>query len=73
MSGMTFQELASAGVTAVSHVRSVDPAMFREARRWGIKALTYISLYKMFPLARKPQTSTIAVQGAMPSSMQPAR
>ena len=50
-SGMTLQELANAGVTVVSHVRSVDPKMFREAHGYGLKVLTYISLYKMFPVS----------------------
>lgn len=46
MSGMTLQELASGGVTVLSHVPATRQ-FCKEARRWGIKACPYVSLYKV--------------------------
>jgi hypothetical protein len=48
---MTFQEMASAGVTLVSHIRPIQQDI-DEAHRWGIKVLPYISLYKVIDSSR---------------------
>lgn len=45
-SGMTLQELASGGVTVLSHTPATKEYC-EEARRWGIKACPYVSLYKV--------------------------
>lgn len=45
-SGMTLQELASGGVTVLSHTPA-SKEYCEEARRWGIKACPYVSLYKV--------------------------
>lgn len=44
--GMTLQELASAGVTVVTHIPATQ-AWINEAHQWGIKAMPYVSLYKV--------------------------
>jgi hypothetical protein len=45
-SGMTLQELASGGVTVLSHTPTTKEYC-DEARRWGIKVCPYVSLYKV--------------------------
>ena len=45
-SGMTLQELASGGVTVLSHTPATKQYC-DEARKWGIKVCPYISLYKV--------------------------
>jgi hypothetical protein len=45
-SGMTLQELASGGVTVLSHTPHTRQYC-EEARKWGIKACPYVSLYKV--------------------------
>jgi hypothetical protein len=45
-SGMTLQELGSAGVTVISHAPA-NRQYFQEAQQWGIKVCPYISLYKV--------------------------
>ena len=45
-SGMTFQELASAGVTYASHVPATRETA-KEVHRRGIRIMPYVSLYKV--------------------------
>lgn len=52
-SGMTFQELASAGVTYVSHVPATEETA-REAHRWGVRIMPYVSLYKVVDSSENP-------------------
>lgn len=52
-SGMTLQELASGGVTVLSHTPPTKEYC-DEARKWGIKACPYISLYKVIDLSKSP-------------------
>ncbi len=51
--GMTYQELASAGVTYVTHV-APTPQVAAEAHRWGIKTMPYVSLYKVIDTSLEP-------------------
>jgi hypothetical protein len=53
-SGMTLQELASGGVTVLSHTPATSEYC-EEARKWGIKACPYVSLYKVID-SRKGET-----------------
>ena len=52
-SDMTFQELACAGVTYVSHVGPRKETA-DEAHRWGIKVMPYVSLYKVIDTRLDP-------------------
>lgn len=45
-SGMTLQELASGGVTVVSHTPATKEYC-EEAHKWGLKVCPYVSLYKV--------------------------
>jgi hypothetical protein len=45
-SGMTLQELASGGVTVISHTPPTKKYC-DEAHRWGVKVCPYVSLYKV--------------------------
>ena len=55
MSGMTLEELASAGVTLLSHApwggqgKSIEQvkAFLQESHRYGIKVIPYVTLYKV--------------------------
>jgi len=52
-SGMTFQELADAGVTYISHVPAT-PETAEEAHRWGLRIMPYVSLYKVVDSRESP-------------------
>ncbi len=52
-SGMTFQELADAGVTYVSHVPATAETA-AEAHRWGLRIMPYVSLYKVVDSSESP-------------------
>ena len=56
-SGMTFQELANGGVTYVSHVPATRETA-REAHRWGIRTMPYVSLYKVVDSSEAPEYAT---------------
>ncbi len=56
-SGMTFQELASAGVTYVSHVPARAETA-QEAHRWGVRIMPYVSLYKVVDSSENPAFKT---------------
>jgi hypothetical protein len=57
LQGMTFQEMACAGVTYVSHVPS-DAATAEEAHRWGVRTMPYVSLYKAYDSDEYPGFKT---------------
>ena len=50
---MTFQEMASAGVTYVSHVPATRETA-EEAHRWGVRIMPYVSLYKAYDSSEYP-------------------
>ncbi len=52
-SGMTFQELADAGVTYISHVPATAETA-AEAHRWGLRIMPYVSLYKVVDSSESP-------------------
>ncbi|MFC1451713.1 sugar-binding protein [Verrucomicrobiota bacterium] len=52
-SGMTLQELASAGVTVTSHTPATREYC-EEAHRWGLKVCPYVSLYKVTDSTKDP-------------------
>ena len=56
-SGMTFQELANAGVTYVSHVPATKETA-EEAHRWGLRTMPYVSLYKVIDTSEAPHYKT---------------
>ncbi len=57
MSGMTFQELANAGVTYVSHVPATRETA-EQAHRWGVRIMPYVSLYKVIDSSEAPGFKT---------------
>lgn len=57
-SGMTLQELASGGVTVLSHTPPTRQYC-AEANRWGIKACPYVSLYKVMDFSREPDNDPL--------------
>lgn len=58
-SGMTLQELASGGVTVLSHTPATKQYC-EEARKWGIKACPYVSLYKVMDSSYLPDPASEA-------------
>ncbi|HIE51377.1 MAG TPA: hypothetical protein EYP85_06425 [Armatimonadetes bacterium] len=52
-SGMTLQELASGGVTVISHTPATREYC-TEAHRWGLKVIPYVSLYKVVDSTKDP-------------------
>jgi hypothetical protein len=52
-SGMTLQELASGGVTVLSHTPPTAEYC-AEAHRWGLKVCPYVSLYKVVDSTKDP-------------------
>ena len=53
LQGMTWQELAGAGVTYVTHVPATAQTA-ADAHRWGVKIMPYVSLYKVIDTRLDP-------------------